>query len=387
VKLLFLLFYFSLLTLFYLISIPFLILLSFKKKYRESIPARFFLYKNPPFEKSGVWFHSCSLGETKSLKPLIEELKNEIINISVITHTGFDEAKKLSKNVRYLPFEIFLPFWIKRQKVLVVTEAELWLMLFAVAKYKGIKTILINARISDRSYKRYLAFRFFYKIIFSYIDVVFAQSKKDANRLKELGAKKIIVNGNLKSFQKISVSKEYEKDDKFITTLASTHENEEEIILSSINIEKGDKIIVVPRHPERFEKVDLFLKEFAKREGLSYGRFSKMKDFKTDITLVDVMGELVNIYKISDLVFLGGSFVKNVGGHNPLEPAFFGCRVISGKEIFNQNALFELVENVYLIEPKEIKDFFKKRKSLKRSKIISKAEIDLVIEEISCGTR
>jgi len=381
VKTLFLLFYYFALFLGYLIAIPFLLLLSFKEKYRDSIPARFFLYKNPPFEKKGVWFHSCSLGETKSLKPLVEELDKEVINISVITNTGYNEAKKLTKNVRYLPFEIFLPFWIKRQKILIVTEAELWPLLFACAKFKKTKTILINARITDKSYKNYLRFKFFYKIIFSFVDKVFAQSQKDKKRLESLGAKNVVVNGNLKSFQKIEITRNYDKEG-FVTTLASTHEGEEEIILNNIDLSKEDKIIVVPRHPERFEKVNSFLKEFSKKKGFSYGRFSKSKNFKNKITLVDVMGELVNIYKISDLVFLGGSFVKNVGGHNPLEAAFFNCKIVSGKDIFNQYALFDLVSDIYVIENRKIGDIFLKRKDLKRAKIISKADITPVLKEI-----
>ncbi len=380
-KTLFLLFYYFALFLGYLIAVPFLLLLSFKEKYKDSIPSRFFLYKNPPFEKKGVWFHSCSLGETKSLKPLIEELDKEVINISVITNTGYNEAKKLAKNVRYLPFEIFLPFWIKRQKILIVTEAELWPLLFACAKFKKTKTILINARITDKSYNNYLRFKFFYKIIFSYIDKVFAQSHKDKKRLENLGAKNVVVNGNLKSFQKIEITRNYDKEG-FVTTLASTHEGEEEIILNNIDLSKEDKVIVVPRHPERFEKVDSFLKEFSQKKGFSYGRFSKIKNFKNKITLVDVMGELINIYKISDLVFLGGSFVKNVGGHNPLEPAFFNCKIVSGKDIFNQYALFDLVSDIYVIENHKIGDIFLKKKDLKKAKIISKADITPVLKEI-----
>ncbi len=378
----FLVFYYLLLTLLYFISIPFLILLSFKQKYKKSIPKRFFLYKNTPFEKNGIWFHSCSLGETKSLKPLIDRLENETVNISVITNTGYEEAKKLSKNVRFLPFEIFLPFWIKKQKILIVTEAELWLLLFALSYHKNIKTVLINARISDRSYKSYLRFKFFYKILFSYIDKVFAQSQKDAKRLQALGAKNITVNGNLKSFQKIEITKEYQKPKEFITTLASTHEKEEEFILSNIDIKQNDKIIVVPRHPERFDEVDIFLKEFSEKNSFTYERFSNSANFDTKITLMDKMGELINIYKISDLVILGGSFVKNIGGHNPLEPAYFGCKLISGKEIFNQQTLFTLTENGYIIKNSELKGFFNMKEKLKNSKIISKSDINPVIEEI-----
>ena len=153
------------LTLFlYFLSIPFLFFLSFKKKYKNSIPARFFLYKNPPFRQKRHYFHSCSLGETKSIKPLIKEN----INLSVITNTGFEAGLKLTNNVRYLPFEIFLPFWITKQKALVVMEAELWYMLFLSAKHKNIPTILINARINDKSYKTYKKYAFFYRYIFHY---------------------------------------------------------------------------------------------------------------------------------------------------------------------------------------------------------------------------
>ncbi len=381
--LLFFIFYYFILLTLYFIFIPFLILLSFKKKYKDSIPARFFLYKNPPFEKEGVWFHSCSLGETKSLKPIIERVKNETINLSVITNTGYEEALKLSKSVRFLPFEIFLPFWIKKQKVLIVTEAELWPLLFFTAKRKGIKTILINARVSDKSYKNYLKFRWFYRIIFSYIDIVFAQSQKDALRLKELGAKEVVVNGNLKSFQNISITKDFEKPkNSFITVLASTHKNEEEIILNSIELKENDKIIVVPRHPERFEEVDKFLQKFSKEKDFNYSKFSQRENFSSKIILVDKMGELINIYKISDLVILGGSFEKNIGGHNPLEPAYFNCKLISGKEIFNQEALFKLVKNAYLIDKKELNEYFKNREQLKKSEIIAKADIEPLIKEI-----
>jgi hypothetical protein len=88
------------------------------------------------------------------------------------------------------------------------------------------------------------------------------------------------------------------------------------------------------------------------------------------------------IAKISDLVILGGSFVKNVGGHNPLEPAYFGCKLISGKEIFNQQTLFTLTENGYIIKNSELKGFFNMKEKLKNSKIISKSDINPVIEEI-----
>ncbi len=121
----------------YLLAIPFLIFKSRNPKYKIAIPSKFFLVNNKSFEKEKIWFHTCSMGEAKAIKPIVDAIKkqsNEEVNISVITNTGFEEAKKLSSNVKYLPFEIFLPFWIKKQKALVVMEAELWYMSFLLRK-------------------------------------------------------------------------------------------------------------------------------------------------------------------------------------------------------------------------------------------------------------
>ena len=197
---LFSIFYTLILTIVYILAIPYLILKSRNPKYKKAIPSKFFLIDNKKFEENKIWFHSCSMGETRAIKPLIENYKDNV-NLSVITNTGFDEAKTITQNVRFLPFEIFLPFWITKQKVLVVMEAELWYMLFLVAKRKGAKTFLINARISDKSYNSYKKFAFFYKMIFKNIDKVFAQSEVDKTRLEELGATNIEVIGNIKLAQ------------------------------------------------------------------------------------------------------------------------------------------------------------------------------------------
>ncbi len=337
-----------------IVAIPILLIFSLKKKYSISIPSRFFLYKNPPFKKRGVWFHVCSYGEAVSLKPLLSDLDGDI-NISVTTNTGYEASKQYRANVRYLPYELWLPFWVTKQKVLVVSEAELWYMLFFVAKQKGAKTILMNARISDRSYKSYKRFKFFYKKIFANIDEVFTQSQKDKSRLEELGARDVKVCGNIKAYGKIEPTKIYQKpDNKLILTLASTHDKEEKLLLENLKIRDDMRVIVVPRHPERFDEVSKYLKEYCNKNRLSFSRFSQNKDFKSDVILLDQMGELVNIYAISDIVLLGGSFVDNIGGHNPLEPATFGCKIISGKYYFNQKALYELVENIMIIDPLDL---------------------------------
>jgi 3-deoxy-D-manno-octulosonic-acid transferase len=369
-------FYLFFLSILYLISLPFLILLSFREKYKKSIPARFFLINNSPFSKKLHHFHSCSLGETRALKPIIE--KFEGINLSVITNTGFEEAKKYKNaNVKFLPFEIFLPFWLKPCKSLVVMEAELWYMLFYLAKRRCNKTILLNARISEKSYPKYLKFKWFYEKIFENIDIVLAQSEEDKKRLKSLGAKNIEIIGNIKTYFKPKISREYIKK-KPLIVLASTHKNEEELILSKLDL-KNYQIAVVPRHPERFEYVYNVMKRFGEVE-----RLSEKKDnlLEKNLILIDKMGELVNLYKVSDIVILGGSFVDNVGGHNPVEAAYFNKPIISGKYYFNQIALYKEVENIEICDIDEINE---KIKNAKPTKIKNRIDLDRIVKIIENG--
>lgn len=373
-------FYYLVLSFIYVLAIPYLIFKSRNSKYTKAIPAKFFLKDNVPFKENGIWFHSCSMGETKAIKSLIESYL-ENANISVITNTGFEEAKKISPNVRYLPFEIFLPFWVNKQKVLVVMEAELWYLLFLFAKKKGAKTLLINARISDKSYKSYKRFSFFYKRIFQNIDKVFAQSEVDKLRLEELGASNVEVIGNIKLAQLPKVSVELEKPKQVVITAASTHENEEKLVLDAYKKEQG-KLIIVPRHPERFEKVHLQILEFIKDKNISYQRYSIKDDFDSDIILVDKMGILNDIYAISDVVILGGAFEK-IGGHNPIEPAFFNCKIISGKNIFNQKSLFDCIKNYYLIENDELGEYLNNIKNLEKPILTKAGSIEPIIKEIN----
>jgi len=361
----------------YILSIPFLLLLSFKTKYKDSIPARFFLINNPPFKEKLHHFHSCSLGETKALKPIIE--KFDKVNLSVITNTGYAEAKKYKNaNVRYLPFEIFIPFWLKPCKSLVVVEAELWLMLFYIAKKRCNKTILINARISDKSYPKYMKFKWFYSHLFKYIDTIFAQSQKDKQRLESLGAKNVIVAGNIKSAVTYKITKNYPKPKEKLIVAGSTHQGEEEIILNAFKNTNNSKLVIVPRHPERFEEVYKLIETFAQKNNFSYGKIDD--GFENDIILVDKMGELINLYSIADIVLLGGSFVDNVGGHNPLEVAYFNKILISGKYIFNQHTLFEMVENAYLIDKNSLNEYL--NKNLSKSFIKNIGNIDIITKEI-----
>ena len=356
-----------------------LAILAFKKKYRASIPARFFLFKNPKFDASRVHFHACSFGEVRSIAPLVSRFKDTAA-VSVITKTGFDEAKKITQNTRFLPFEIFLPFWLKPAKITVIFEAELWLGLVFWAKFKGSRVILINARISDRSYKSYLKFGFFYRYLFKFIDKIYAQSDLDKQRLERLGAKNIVVSGNIKSAFLPNPSKIYAKPKERAIVLASTHAGEEELILRELNLSANDKLILVPRHPERFDEAGEILAKFAAKNRLKFAKFSETKNFDAQCVLVDAMGELVNIYKFSDVVVLGGSFVPNVGGHNPIEAAQFENAVISGEFIFNQKALYSAVEGIKFAKADEINSLLKQ--DLPKAKIVAKGDASEILKDI-----
>ena len=374
-------FYYSIAFIVYILAIPYLILKTRNKKYKKAIPAKFFLKNNPPFKENGIWFHSCSMGEVSALKPILDKLNKDDIRLSTITNTGFQKAKDFSTNIRYLPFEIFLPFWITKQKILFVMEAELWYMLFLVAFNKGTKTVLINARINDKSYHTYKKYKLFYKQIFKHINKIYAQSEIDKQRLIELGGKNIEVIGNIKLATLPKVTKQLQKPQGTIITAGSTHKGEEELILKSWDKSYGN-LVIVPRHPERFDEVDRLILDFIQDKDISYNKYSKQSNFISDITLVDYMGELNNIYAISDVVILGGGFCKSAGGHNPIEPAFFGCKLISGKTIFNQKSLFECVENYILADIEDLATILKDIKNLKPSSLGKIGDITPILKEI-----
>lgn len=450
----------------WLAAAPFIFILSFKKKYRTSLKARFFLYKNPKFSPAAVHFHACSLGEVNALAPLIS--KFESVALSTTTQTGFDAARALTPNSRYLPFENWLPFWLTGSRVLVIFEAELWLNLIRSAKARGSYVILLNARISDRSYASYLRFKLYYRKAFENIDLVLAQSELDAARLRELGAKNIKVAGNVKSANIAIATKDYSAAaaNSFVLTISNTHEGEEELILSNLNdfikfrssqstpekdphtaSARGDKslpgaelydeqgstepvnlnaasldaaisndasstmsntaplngaslnstapntvastaapqklkIILAPRHPERFAKTCEICKAWAREHGLSFERFSDGAGLGSDFILLDAFGELANFYKISNVVILGGSFLRNIGGHSPIEAASFGVPIISGRFFYNQKALYALVQNIALCDENEISNALKEPlKGTRIDKICDLQEIENLIKE------
>ena len=366
----------------YIISIPFIIIFSFKDKYRESLPSRFFLKNNPKLKPNGIWFHSCSLGEAKAIKPLIDKFNIDDIRLTTTTNTGFGEISKYNPESRYLPFEILLPFWIKPQKTLVIMEAEYWYMLFLISKLYGAKIVVINARMSDNSYKNYLRFRWFYHKIFSLVDKVYAQSDIDRDRLISLGATNIEVIGNIKLYKLPQTTRELDKLNSLIITGASTHTGEDIIILEAFKKFKeknqNSKLILVPRH--NFNKIVDLANNFANINNFTFSQYSQDKTLNSDIVVIDILGELINIYSISDIVIIGGSFIDGIGGHNVAEASQFGCKIISGRYYANQRDIYRSVSGIKIIDKEILTQTLLSYKKLDSSKILRQTDIKSILE-------
>jgi len=369
----------------YLFSLPLILLKQRNPRYQERLPAQYFLKHNSPFQKEGIWFHSCSLGETRGLTAIIECL-SETVNMTAITNTGFAEAKRLaSGEARYLPFEIFLPWWMKRQKILVVTESEYWYLLFYLAKRKRMKTVLVNARISDMHWERYQRFRWFYAKVLGQIDQIFAQTTRDKERLEILGAKRVTVTGNSKLANLPKTTKALQKPEGRMIVAASTHRSEELLVLDAWERAMG-RLVIVPRHPERFDEVDMLIREWISDRAISYHRYTEKSTFDADIVLIDKMGELVNIYAIADVVILGGSFVTYVGGHNPVEVASFKNILITGEFVYNERAIYESLEHYHIIKERALAGLLQQLDTLKPCRIKQSGDIEPIIAYIKKET-
>ena len=385
---LFFLFYTTLLSVAYILAFPFIFLFSKRNiKYRVSLPARFFLKNNPPLSKNGIWFHVCSFGEARAIYPLLEKLPTEFLRLTTTTQTGYEAIlQKQPKESRYLPFEPLLFSWLKPQKVLLVMEAEFWYLLFALAKRRGAKTVLINARMSDRSFPKYERMAWLYKQIFKHIDEVYAQSEIDRERLEKLGAKNIRVIGNIKLSNIPKATKTLTKPKTLLICGASTHPTEEALILDAFvklkQEEPTARLVLVPRHPERFKEVGELVKQVSQDEHYTWHNYSQSEALNSDIVVVDVLGELVNIYAISDIVILGGAFAK-IGGHNASEPAQFGCKIISGEHYFNQRDIFSVIEGISIVSKASLARRLQQHAQLKPTRITQITDIQPIWDSIN----
>lgn len=328
------------------------------KKYRSNFLPRLGA-GFPHIESKGkqvVWIHAVSMGETKAVAPLVRKLKDEnrVIILSTVTETGHREGKKVAPEADYhvyLPFDlayIIRPI-IKRVKpdLVLLTETDFWFNFQDAAKKCGAKLILVNGKLSERSLKRYERFPLFSNKLLGSFDKLLVQGDLYAHRFRKLGISQVKVTGNIKldgmaDEETLLDIKKLQVDGPLLT-LGSTHDPEEKLWIAALNrIWKRIpdlKVFLVPRHPERFDAVARMLAS----ENIPFHRFSKRPYFgEAKVVLVDAMGLLRQCYKISTLAFVGGSIAK-VGGHNILEPAYYGVPVLYGPHMDQQPDLLDLM--------------------------------------------
>lgn len=313
------------------------------KKHRKSFFNKFGF--NLPQSEPCLWVHSVSVGETKAVAPLITKIQKESpglpIVLSTTTETGLAEAKRSMPNLSayfYLPLDFS---WIVarlvrrlKPKLLILVESDFWYNLI-----QAVPTVVVNGKISETSLRRHLLFPAFSKPLFSTLAHLCIQNRYYADHFQALGvsSEKITITGNLKFDQPISQIDRAFWQQKLglaetdrVITLASTHHPEEEQILSVLTplLEHFPtlKIVLAPRHPERFVAVALLVQKFGPH-----------------VILVDTMGLLPTCFQLSELAIVGGSFCTHVGGHNIFEPILCGTPVLFGPYMETQQDLVRLV--------------------------------------------
>lgn len=297
-----------------------------------------------PQLKNCIWIHAASVGEVNAVKSLIIALLNKHVNktfiLSTMTNTGLESARQIHPKLITTLFPLDINFIMKKAfrmlnpELVILVETEFWPNMLSIAKRKNIPVLIVNGRISERTYPKYKRLSFFWKPLWKAIKTVSAQSDHDANRFKSLGFNNVIINQNLKFCLQLSEFKREKIRNKwnitkndFIIVFGSSRPGEEKLINKIFPILKKEisnlKLIVVPRHLERILEVEGIFKE------LNYQLYTELKS-QTEIIIVDKMGILTEAYAISDLAIVGGSFF-DFGGHNPLEPAFYGLPIIMGE--------------------------------------------------------
>ncbi len=302
-------------------------------------------------DKEVIWIHAASVGEFKSCDLIINNFYRKYkLVITTTTKTASDYALENYSNKiihQYAPFDVipwinkFLQFW--KPRLVVWIESDIWPNTIVTLRKKNISAIFLNARISPKSFNKWKFFKSYYKFITKTFFAIYAQSKNDLDRIKNLTNYNVNYLGNLKLTKK-NTGVFYSKISKKINIMiASTHENEESLIISyleSISIKYPHvNFFIAPRHPDRSKIVYKMLKY--KKLNVEY--HSKSKSFKTRFLIIDSFGKMDEFYRISDIVFLGGSLIKK-GGHNPIEAALANCAIITGSNVFNwQNIYDEMI--------------------------------------------
>lgn len=308
-----------------------------------------------------IWVHAVSVGETMAARPLLKALKSRypdhLIVLSTVTETG----QGIGEGIRDVDLCIYFPLdfslFVKRTlkivhpSLIVVVETEIWPNFLRQARLMGVPALLANGRISDKSFAGYGRFSAIFRSVLPDFSALCMQTEEDARRIVAIGAPagRVYVAKNLKYDLDVVTPPEERKAELraryripghcLILTAGSTHQGEEESVLSAYQslIQQGVQLILIlaPRHPERSEEVAALLE----RHGIYHVRRSSLAEAPRGLQpgealLMDCVGELMDVYAISGLVFVGGSLVP-VGGHNLLEPASLGVPVLFGPHMNN----------------------------------------------------
>jgi 3-deoxy-D-manno-octulosonic-acid transferase len=308
-----------------------------------------------PHSSSLIWVHAVSVGEVMAALPLIKKLRERYPSKQIVLSTITDTGQKVAREqvsagtaVVYLPFDI--PFILKnvlmqrKSDVLLIIETELWPNLCRVFKENRVPVMLMNGRISEKSFGGYKKLSFFMRKALSYIDVFCMQSADYAERIRLLGVEssRIAIAGNFKFDTRppAEMPAWTKKIRGPVIVAGSTHDGEEELLASvyvSLLKDIPDlNLVIAPRHPERFGHVAELLRSkkypFIKRSGIATQ--SGLDTLQGTIILLDTVGELSAVYGIGDIAVIGKSF-RGYGGQNPLEPAYWGKPIICGPHMEN----------------------------------------------------
>jgi 3-deoxy-D-manno-octulosonic-acid transferase len=309
-----------------------------------------------------IWIHAVSVGETLTARALIGELKTRYpglkLFLSTTTMTGHEVARALTDvdGVFYFPldwgFTVRRTLDVVRPRLFVMMETEIWPMLLRECRERGVATMLVNGRISKRSFARYALVRRFFRRVLDDVDRFCMQSEEAARRIVALGADpaRVVVTGSLKfdSLDWPGVGPHGQSRDRVlryfrlspgrpVVIAASTLRGEDHASFEAfrrVQARWPDALLVVaPRHPERFEEVT----RLAAEEGFRVVRRTSLpvdRSPDADVVVLDTIGELARLYQIASVVFVGGSLV-DAGGHNILEPAMFGKAIVFGPHMHN----------------------------------------------------
>ena len=319
-----------------------------------------------------IWFHGSSVGELMSVLPiLIKYDRDKSFDQILVTSSTLSSSKILQKyNFRkvvhqFFPIDhiffsnIFLNYW--KPSSAIFLESEIWPSIYRSLKKRNIPLILLNARISKKTFKKWMKLKTFSRRIFKLISFAYPQNKETKRYLKKLGVKAINYIGNLKFYEDRRIVNK-ESDNKIknqfkkhkICIAASTHANEEVFAAQThILLKKKNKnliTIIIPRHVHRVDEINNELKKLNLKTTYHSAKAKNLKNI--DIYIVDTFGESRRFYKIANTVFLGGSII-NKGGQNPIEPARYGAKILHGPNIDNFKEVYAFLKVLKI--SKEIK--------------------------------